>query len=149
MVIQPQYVLHAFYRTQKLVVCILICSWDFQWPFCMLTDLSQTLPGLPEGPLHRFRHLWGLPHVIPRGPKGHCIGPANSRIQPSWDPSLATSTYSQQLSGSDLHFADIYWKMLKYKHCNDFLKALNSSSRIRDITKQHLSTQWTKSQAMK
>jgi len=40
-------------------------------------------------------------------------------------------------------------KKLKYKQYNDFLKALNSSGRVRDMIKQYHSAQQRKTRAMK
>jgi hypothetical protein len=41
------------------------------------------------------------------------------------------------------------WKKLKYQQYNDFLKALKSSSRVREVIKQHHSEQQRKIQEMK
>jgi len=41
------------------------------------------------------------------------------------------------------------WKKLKYKRYNDFLKARDSSGRVREIIKQHYSVQQRKTWAMK
>jgi len=41
------------------------------------------------------------------------------------------------------------WKKLKYKRYNDFLKALDSSGRVREMLKQHHSGQQRQTQATK
>jgi len=41
------------------------------------------------------------------------------------------------------------WKKLKFKRYNDFFKALDSSSRVREMIKQHRTAQQRKARAMK
>jgi hypothetical protein len=44
---------------------------------------------------------------------------------------------------------NVVWKMLKYNRYNDFLKALDSSSKVREMIKLHHSAQQRKTQATK